>query len=299
MHAPLQPKADVAPRRAVPLLVHDVVTSPGRPLDRSVRSFMEPRFGADFGSVPVRTAPPDAVVGDPGRRRPGRPLRAGEDRHAVAGHVTGMRSVAPTAGRADFSGVHVHADERAAESARGPRQGEAYTLGPHIVFGQGEYAPHSPAGRELLAHELSHVVQQSTGRPRIQGRWRLDRTIVDDRRESSITDENGDTMSMGSGGGGAGFVYGRCADLAGDGLDPPEGGWRSPAGRPLDPHPLHLQNGSSRSATTCNCARRARSPATRSPEDLYFAGELASSGGGSSSARARTRTPATASCFRR
>ncbi len=64
----------------------------------------------------------------------------------------------------DFSGVRVHADARAAESARGVRA-LAYTLGRDIVFGPGQYTPETSAGRRLLAHELTHVVQQSAAEP--------------------------------------------------------------------------------------------------------------------------------------
>jgi hypothetical protein len=59
----------------------------------------------------------------------------------------------------DFSGVRVHNDERAAESARAVNA-SAYTVGSHVVFGQGQHAPSSDHGRRLLAHELTHVVQQ-------------------------------------------------------------------------------------------------------------------------------------------
>jgi hypothetical protein len=58
----------------------------------------------------------------------------------------------------DFSRVRVHTDEGAAASARalGAR---AYTVGPDIVFGAGEYRPGTREGRWLLAHELAHVAQ--------------------------------------------------------------------------------------------------------------------------------------------
>ncbi len=59
----------------------------------------------------------------------------------------------------DFSKVKVHTDEHAAESARSLKA-LAYAKGNHIVFGQGRYAPETPAGLRLLSHELSHVVQQ-------------------------------------------------------------------------------------------------------------------------------------------
>ncbi|WP_230473402.1 DUF4157 domain-containing protein [Dyella choica] len=63
----------------------------------------------------------------------------------------------------DFSRVRVHADARAAESA-GVVHAHAYTVGHHVVFGAGRYAPTEPTGRHLLAHELTHVVQQQSGR---------------------------------------------------------------------------------------------------------------------------------------
>ncbi|MFA5241068.1 MAG: DUF4157 domain-containing protein [Sulfuricella sp.] len=67
----------------------------------------------------------------------------------------------PRFGR-DFSAVSIHSGEPAARLARsvGAR---AFTLGRDIVFGAGEYAPSSTAGQHLLAHELTHVVQQSSG----------------------------------------------------------------------------------------------------------------------------------------
>jgi len=63
----------------------------------------------------------------------------------------------------DFGQVRVHADARAAQSAEavGAR---AYTVGQHVVFGPAAYAPGSADGRWLIAHELSHVVQQRHAR---------------------------------------------------------------------------------------------------------------------------------------
>ena len=90
---------------SVPPVVRDVLRSPGRPLDTTTRSFMEPRFGHDFGRV------------------------------------------------------RVHADTKAAESARAVNA-LAYVVGQHAVFGAGQYAPGTGSGQRLLAHELAHVVQQ-------------------------------------------------------------------------------------------------------------------------------------------
>lgn len=66
--------------------------------------------------------------------------------------------------RRDFSAVRVHADARAAESARAV-DALAYTVGRHIVFDTGRYEPEQPAGRALLAHELTHTLQPDTPGP--------------------------------------------------------------------------------------------------------------------------------------
>ncbi len=63
----------------------------------------------------------------------------------------------------DFSRVRVHDGSRAAESARRV-EARAYTLGQDIVFAAGRYAPQTAGGERLLAHELTHVVQQQAGR---------------------------------------------------------------------------------------------------------------------------------------
>jgi hypothetical protein len=104
-----------------PPIVQSVIRTPGHPLDVGTRASMEPRFGADFGSV------------------------------------------------------RVHTDAQAAESAQAINA-RAYTVGRDVVFGAGQYAPGTGAGRRLLAHELAHVVQQREaggtlfGGPHIQ-RW--------------------------------------------------------------------------------------------------------------------------------
>jgi hypothetical protein len=60
----------------------------------------------------------------------------------------------------DFSRVRVHTDSAAEQSAMDVGA-HAYTVGSSIVFGAGEFAPESHVGRKLIAHELTHVVQQS------------------------------------------------------------------------------------------------------------------------------------------
>ncbi|MCL2178497.1 MAG: DUF4157 domain-containing protein [Proteobacteria bacterium] len=59
----------------------------------------------------------------------------------------------------DFSQVRLHTDNHAAHMANS-LQAKAFTLGNNIVFAPRQYAPHSPAGKNLLGHELAHVVQQ-------------------------------------------------------------------------------------------------------------------------------------------
>ena len=88
-----------------PAIVHDVLRSPGAPLDRTARSFFEPRFGHDF------------------------------------------------------SKVRIHTGDEASRSARSVGA-VAYTVGQGIVFDAGHYSPNSTEGRKLLAHELTHTVQQ-------------------------------------------------------------------------------------------------------------------------------------------
>ena len=73
----------------------------------------------------------------------------------------------------DFSQVRVRSNE--VEATR--RHARAFTAGTDIVFGPGEYRPHSQEGQRLLAHELAHVVQQSRGggSPDLQPGNQLDR----------------------------------------------------------------------------------------------------------------------------
>jgi len=102
-----------------------------------------------------------AVAPDPLRATlsaPGRPL------------APALRESMQAAFAFDFSSVRIHDDTAAADTARtvGAR---AYTVGPHVVFGPGEYEPGHARGRWLLAHELAHVVQQGAHAD-------LDRAIV-------------------------------------------------------------------------------------------------------------------------
>lgn len=69
----------------------------------------------------------------------------------------------------DFSRVRLHTGASAQQSTRDV-SAQAYTVGEHIAFGANRYAPGSASGRNLLAHELAHVVQQGRGGKRLQRR---------------------------------------------------------------------------------------------------------------------------------
>lgn len=101
-----QPAERVDGVAEAPSMAHEVLSSPGQPLDPATLAFFEPRFGHDF------------------------------------------------------SKVRVHTDARAAESAR-MVSARAYTVGRDVVFADGQYDPDAEHGRRLLAHELTHVLQQS------------------------------------------------------------------------------------------------------------------------------------------
>lgn len=62
----------------------------------------------------------------------------------------------------DFSDVRVHTDTKASESAQAVNA-HAYTSGTDVVFQSGMYSPGSDSGKRMLAHELTHVVQQKAG----------------------------------------------------------------------------------------------------------------------------------------
>ncbi len=100
------------------------------------------------GHAQARGVPP--VVGEV-LNSAGRPLDAG------------TRTLMESRFGHDFSRVRVHAAARAAESAEAGGAA-AYTVGRDISFGPGRYAPGTAEGRRLLAHELTHVLQQTASR---------------------------------------------------------------------------------------------------------------------------------------
>jgi hypothetical protein len=97
-----------APATAPPS-VHEVMHSPGQPLDTTTRSFFEPRFGYDF------------------------------------------------------SRVRIHTDGQASQSTREVKA-LAYTFRHDIAFRAGHYSPSSESGKQLIGHELEHVVRQTSNK---------------------------------------------------------------------------------------------------------------------------------------
>jgi hypothetical protein len=138
-----------APDRANRPQASSPLTAPRRPSDRGSES---PQTEPELRSPPlfVRSAAPRDVWSV--LNGPGHPL----DTAAISDFRTSFGY--------DFSTVRVHTDERAAACAAS-LSARAYTIGRHVVFGRGEYAPGTPTGRHLLGHELAHVVQQSRGGP--------------------------------------------------------------------------------------------------------------------------------------
>jgi hypothetical protein len=120
--------------------------------------------------------------------------RAQSSVHQVLGSTghsldAGMRSLMePRFGR-DFSGVRIHTDAQAADSAA-EVNARAYVVGQHVVFGRGEYAPQSEAGQRLLAHELTHTVQQREVNPFLVNRVTLSRQQSGQQGQAAAQSEN-------------------------------------------------------------------------------------------------------------
>jgi Domain of unknown function (DUF4157) len=152
----LQRSAAGAPRATAPPLVHRVLATPGLPLEPRLRADMETRLSAH----PVPRATGLLAAGE--ISRPSDPPEREAERIATAA----MDGPAPvTSGRrVDLRRVRIHTGRQAADSARAVGA-HAYSVGPHVVFGDGRFGPGSRAGRSLLAHELIHVLQQGEGGP--------------------------------------------------------------------------------------------------------------------------------------
>ena len=103
----------------------------------------------------------------------------------------------PRFGR-DFSQVRMHTDTRAAESARAVNA-RAFTVGQDVVFGAGQYAQGASEGRRLMAHELTHVIQQQSSLNRViinrLGKEGYDEIIKDKARRHKVKTNRVDVPS--------------------------------------------------------------------------------------------------------
>lgn len=148
---------------SLPPIVHEVLRSPGQPLDADTRTFMEPRFGHDLSKMGVYAAKPQMAVDNLMIGETGDNFEREADKVADTVMQTQQPGISPGSvqpKKHDFSQVRVHTDVKAAESAR-TVNAKAYTISNDIVFGHGQYDPASVHGQRLLAHELAHVIQQN------------------------------------------------------------------------------------------------------------------------------------------
>jgi hypothetical protein len=170
-------RAGGAEPATVSSVVHEVLRSPGAPLAPAVRGPLESRFNRDFSQVRLRVPADGGPQSELIVNEPGDAFEQEADRVAAA--VAGASEIPhQDAPRQDFSRVRVHADGRAADAARS-LNARAFTLGSHVVFGAGQLAPETPAGARLLAHELTHVVQQGASPARRIARAPLDLDRLD------------------------------------------------------------------------------------------------------------------------
>jgi hypothetical protein len=188
----------------VPAIVREVLNSPGQPLDAETRRFMESRFHRDLAHVPVHNQLSNNPQASLRTSEPGVPFEQKADR--VAEQVTRPQVLPLAQGRSGdgFSSVRVHTDAKAQESAR-YMNALAYTVGNDVVFGAGHYAPDTPAGNRLLAHELKHVIQQANVGARLQLRppWEryddpLERDALDTERGWPHDESFGNRRPLGS-----------------------------------------------------------------------------------------------------
>ncbi len=120
-------------------------------------------------------------------RSPGRPLA-----------TTARAFMEPRFGH-DFGQVRVHTDAKAAESAQSVNA-LAYTVGRDVVFGAGRYAPETIEGQRLLAHELTHVLQQEREGTSLQRRDDDDKDAPKDTRKDAPKDAPKDASGGSCGG---------------------------------------------------------------------------------------------------
>jgi len=165
--ATVQPKLTLGPvddpyEREADRVAQQVVSQLGRPAPKSEASVAAEPEAISEKHDDESTVQPKLQVG----MAEGGPVDSSiessiqQARSGGRGLDKGVRSSMESAFGADFSGVKVHADSKA-DSLNRSLSARAFTTGKNIFFRQGEYQPQSSSGKQLLAHELTHVVQQT------------------------------------------------------------------------------------------------------------------------------------------
>jgi len=153
--------------RAIHDSVTEVVGSSGAALDSKTRSSMEQRF-SDLSMRPaLKVAQP---LGEPGLTANKRGDAFEQEADRTSQQIIHEPQLLAQRPAYDFTKVRVHTDSRAAASARSVGA-LAYTVGNDIVFGSGQYDPRSECGQRLLAHELTHTLQQGGSGHVVMGVW--------------------------------------------------------------------------------------------------------------------------------
>jgi len=144
------------------------VWSPGS-VGRAVQRSAAGRAGAAFqprAATAPRLAGATPLLAARAVDRAGEPLLPGQISQAIEARMAGgnplpeeVRGFMEPRFNADFGAVRIHTDEAAARLSR-RLSARAFTYGKHIFFGRGQYRPHEPEGAELMAHELTHTIQQ-------------------------------------------------------------------------------------------------------------------------------------------
>ena len=149
---PLSPALTSAPTQ-VSRVCAECEDELARQEDEAAAGEVEPEVEDD--SEPDVSGMPKRTAGSPATHLSESVVPGGAGRSLPAEVQTTMESGFGTS----FDSVRIHTDSASARSAS--RIGAlAYTVGNHIYFGAGQYAPSSESGSKLLAHELTHVLQQ-------------------------------------------------------------------------------------------------------------------------------------------
>jgi Domain of unknown function (DUF4157) len=154
--APVKRAAQTKPANNATLDVARAVTDPQT---ASVGSMLELQRLAGNATVSRMLAP---EAEDAGPTESASPVLDVVGKGGGAPLEGGLRGEMESRLGADFSDVRVHTDSRASESAKSV-QAKAYTVGSDVVFESGHWSPSSDEGKQTLAHELTHVVQQRNG----------------------------------------------------------------------------------------------------------------------------------------